>query len=179
MNVAASRPRFSRRGIVFVPPILMLLGLGGCLDSDPLAGRRPAYYADLATPGARLDPITTAEIINAYRANHGLSPLKWDPALVQLAEREAETLADKGEVREIPGSILNTALKARGFAPDRVLRSITGGYHSFADAFSGWRGARHHDGVLKMKDGQSFGLAAFARPNSRHRVYWVLLVAAR
>jgi Cysteine-rich secretory protein family len=171
-----ARARLSRRHI-----LLATLGLGvsGCLDGDPLAGRRPAYYADLATPGARLDPITTAEIINAYRANHGLLPLKWEPGLVQLAQNEAKALADKGEVREIPGSTLDAALKMQGFAPERVLRSFTGGYHSFADAFSGWRGARHHDGVLKMKDGQSFGLAAIARPNSRHRVYWVLLVAGR
>lgn len=138
---------------------------------------QPAFYADLARPGAVLDPKTASEIINAYRGQNGLAPLLWDAGLQRLAEQEAARLAERGDLSDGGGAGMLNALKAAGYPPEATRRSVTGGYHSFADAFSGWRGAPGHDAVLKAKDGRKLAIAAVAKPGSRHRVYWVMLVA--
>lgn len=137
----------------------------GCAQ-EPASRPQPAFYADLASPGASFDPVTATEIINAYRSREGLRPLAWDSALAAQAQAEASRLADRGDLQDGGGIPL----------PRGMRRSVSGGYHSFADAFSGWRGSPVHDAVLKARDGQHYAIAALARPGSRHRVYWVMLV---
>lgn len=149
------------------------LGLAACA-AEPPQRPQPAFYVDLARPGASLDPGTATEIINAYRERNGRSSLAWDSSLHQQAEREAQALAARDDLLENRGS-LNT----QGQTRQTLWRSVSGGYHSFADAFSGWRGSPAHNAVLLVPDGRQFAIAAVARPGSRHRVYWVMLVSAR
>lgn len=159
--------------------ILLFLGatpLAGCLE-ESRPQPQPAFYTDLARPGATLDHKTAGEILNSYRRNASLAALVLDPALTAIAAREAERLALRGELEDGENRSLAAALTAGGFAPRQVRKSISGGYHSFADAFSGWRGAPHHDGVLRSARGRRYGLAAHHRPGARHRIYWVLLVS--
>jgi uncharacterized protein YkwD len=152
-------------------PILALalfLVVSACADSDP-PRPQPAFYIDLARSGSTLDPLTSTTIINGYRTNLGLPPLAWDPALAEEARNEAARLAARGELST---EVLQAARPVRG-----LRRSVSGGYHSFADAFSGWRGSPAHDAVLRAPKGRRFGIGVVARPESRHRVYWVVLVA--
>jgi uncharacterized protein YkwD len=153
------------------PAVLALasaLGLAACSDSAP-SRQQPAFYVDLARSGTALDPQTSTTIINGYRTNLGLPALAWDPALAEQARGEAARLAARGEL---------SAEALHGNRPSRGLkRSVSGGYHSFADAFSGWRGSPAHDAVLRAPKGRRYGVGVVARPESRHRVYWVVLVA--
>lgn len=147
---------------------LLLVALTGCSESGP-PRPQPAFYVDLARAGTSLDPGTSTTIINGYRTNLGLAPLAWDEGLAGQAREEAGRLAARGE---LTGTTLAGARMARG-----LKRSVSGGYHSFADAFSGWRGSPAHDAVLRTPAGRRYGIGVVARPESRHRVYWVVLVA--
>lgn len=144
------------------------LGLAACSESTP-SRPQPAFYVDLARSGTALDPQTSTTIINGYRTNLGLPPLAWDPALAEQARGEAGRLAARGE---LSGEAVQGTRPVRG-----LKRSVSGGYHSFADAFSGWRGSPAHDSVLRTPRGKRYGIGVVARPESRHRVYWVVLVA--
>lgn len=138
--------------------------LGGCSAPVPPAPVQPAFYADLASPGAQFDRATASEIINAYRAKAGAGSLAWDEGLEREAQANAERLAARGDLSDGGGPV-----------PAGVKRSVSGGYHTFADAFSGWRGSPPHDAVLRAQ-GSRYAIAALAKPGSRHRVYWVMLV---
>ena len=144
------------------------LGLAACSDTAP-SRPQPAFYVDLARSGTALDPQTSTTIINGYRTNLGLPALEWDPALAEQARGEAARLAARGE---LSSDALQGHRSVRG-----LKRSVSGGYHSFADAFSGWRGSPAHDAVLRTPKGRRYGIGVVARPESRHRVYWVVLVA--
>lgn len=137
--------------------------LGGCAAERP-AVPQPAFYADLARPGAAFDEKTASQIINAYRAKSGVGALVWDDALAREAQANAERLAARGDLSDGGGAV------SAG-----VKRSVSGGYHTFADAFSGWRGSPPHDAVLRAP-GSRYAIVALAKPGSRHRVYWVMLV---
>jgi uncharacterized protein YkwD len=138
--------------------------MGGCSAEPPRNTVQPAFYADLARPGARFDEKTASEIINAYRARNGAGPLVWDAGLEREAQAVAERLAARGDLSDGGGPV-----------PAGMKRSVSGGYHTFADAFSGWRGSPTHDGVLKAP-GSRYAIAALSKPGSRHRIYWVMLV---
>lgn len=148
--------------------MLLLAALTGCSESGP-PRPQPAFYVDLARAGTSLDPGTSTTIINGYRTNLGLGALTWDEGLAAQAREEAGRLAARGE---LTGTTLAGARMVRG-----LKRSVSGGYHSFADAFSGWRGSPAHDAVLRAPMGRRYGIGVVARPESRHRVYWVVLVA--
>lgn len=159
-------------------PLLAALLLAGCAGDVP-PPPQPAFYVDLARPGSALDPTSATEIINAYRQREGLTPLAWDAGLASIAQAAAASLAARGDLQDGGKGDLDRALAMGGFSPRVVRRSVSGGYHSFADAFSGWRGAPMHDAVLRAKGGRLFAIAAHAQPGSRHRVYWVMLVSER
>jgi uncharacterized protein YkwD len=162
------RALFSRRLAGSV--LLFGLAVSGCSVAPP-PQPQPAFYRDLATPGTELDPASATAIINDYRKGLGLAPLMWDADLARLADSEARGLATRD-------ALLTDGLgAARGSQmPGTLRRSVSGGYHTFADAFSGWRGSPGHDAVLRERVGRRLGIAAVARPGSRHRVYWVTLV---
>jgi uncharacterized protein YkwD len=166
------------RTLVLAASAIAAVAVSGCTTPEP-PRPQPAFYADLAQPGAALDPVTASEIINAYRQRNGLAPMLWDGALQRLAEQEARALADRGDLSDGGGNAMLRALSTAGYAPQDIRRSVSGGYHSFADAFSGWRGSPGHDAVLRAREGKRYAIAAVARPGSRHRVYWVMLVSTR
>lgn len=154
----------------------MMIVLAGCSAEAPRQAR-PPFYADLTQPGAVLDARSAGEIINSHRARTGLAPLAGDGVLREIAEREARRLAGAGIIDDGRSAALDAALRKGGYDPGRVLRGVSGGYHSMADAFSGWRGTPYHQAVLGSRQGRRYGLAAVAAAGSRHRVYWVLLVS--
>lgn len=161
----------TRRSLALWP----VLALAACMEDQPRQVT-PAFYTDMSQPGARVDHRTAAEIINAYRAQAGLGALMADAGLIALAEREAARLAERGEIADGENAALRASLVSAGLNPARIRKSISAGYQTFADAFSGWRGSPHHDRVMRAARAARFGVAAHHRAGSRHRIYWVMLV---
>ncbi|NNC01122.1 CAP domain-containing protein, partial [Corallococcus exiguus] len=56
--------------------------------------------------------------------------------------------------------------------------NLSAGYHTLAEAFSGWRESPQHDRVLLDPRATRMGIATAFTPNSKYKVYWVLVVAA-
>ncbi len=151
--------------------LAMALFMAGCAG-EPSAPPQPAFYRDLAG-GGQLDAASALSIINDYRRANGLGTLIWDAGLAAAAESEAQMHA------AADGLLTGGARERQGATGRSIRRSVSGGYHSFADAFSGWRGSPAHDAVLREPQGEAIGIAAVARAGSRHRVYWVVLVRRR
>ena len=70
---------------------LAILGVAGC--AEPQRQGQPAFYRDLGSASAQVDTEQARAMISAYRLNAGLGPLVLDPALVEVARREATAMA--------------------------------------------------------------------------------------
>lgn len=140
-----------------------LLFLSACAES-PRPPAQPAFYRDLASAGAKPDLQSAQSILNGYRSGLGLGLLSIDPALVAQAEAEASRLAAQG------------AVAAPHTEPGRST-GVSAGYYTVSDAFSGWRGSKPHDSVMRRPDARRFGLATAYNGASRHKIYWVLITA--
>ena len=74
----------------------------------------------------------------SYRAEKGLNPLRLDPALTAMAERQAQAMAQSGTMSHDVAGSLSARLAASGInAP--AGENLGEGYMSFEQALAGWR----------------------------------------
>src|SRR4029077_5992567 len=117
--------------------------LAGCADTD-VPKAQPSFYRNLARPGAELDAAAAASMISGYRANNGLPAVALDPELMRLAQAQAEGLAKRDNLDHGAGKPFVQRRKASGYDARTAAENISAGYHTLAEAFSGWRDSNPH-----------------------------------
>ena len=151
--------------------------LAGCADTAKQ--EQPSFYQSLAQPAAALDANAAASMISGYRANNGLAALSIDPALMQLADAQARAMADRDRITHNPGgAAFIERLRRSGYDARVAAENISAGYHSLAEAFSGWRDSPPHRANMLLKGADRMGSAAIYAPGSKYKVFWTLIVAA-
>jgi uncharacterized protein YkwD len=125
----------------------------------------------------RLDPAAATAKLNAYRAANGLNPLRLDPALTVMAERQAQAMAKSGTVSHNVDGSLSARLAANGInAP--IGENLGAGYMSFDEVLAGWRASAGHNANLLMSGATRFGVAIAKNPSEAYGAYWVMEVGA-
>ncbi|HSP49874.1 MAG TPA: CAP domain-containing protein [Pseudolabrys sp.] len=160
-------------------PLLVVLALGmltGCAaDYAPKA--EPSFYRNLAQPGAQLDAAAAASMISGYRSNKGLPAVTLDPELTRLAEAQAAIMAKRDKLDHNTGKPFVVRLKASGYDAKTAAENIGAGYHTLAEAFSGWRDSAPHRANMLLAGATRIGIAAIYTPASKYKVYWALILA--
>jgi len=164
-----------------LPGLLALAAaLAGCAalsDRDPPAGE-PSFYRSLARSGGELDVNAAQSMISGYRRNNGLSPVVLDPALMRMAEEQARAMAARDKLdHSIPRDFVSR-IRASGYNAGVAVENIGAGYHTLAEAFSGWRDSPPHKRNMLKSGVTHMGIAAVYAPNSKYKVFWSLVLAA-
>jgi uncharacterized protein YkwD len=158
--------------------LLGALTLAGCAGADTAAPKsEPSFYKSLAQPGAQVDSAAAASMITGYRSNNGLPAVTIDPELTRLAQAQAEIMAKRDKLDHNAGKPFVGRLKAQGYAARTAAENISAGYHTLAEAFSGWRDSPPHKANMLLKDATRMGIAAVYTPSSKYKVYWALILA--
>jgi uncharacterized protein YkwD len=157
--------------------ILALLALAGCA-ADYVPKAEPSFYRNLAQPGAHLDATAAASMISGYRTNNGLPAVTLDPELTRLAEAQAASMAKRDRLDHDAGKPFVARLKASGYDAKRAAENIGAGYHTLAEAFSGWRDSPPHRANMLRSGVTKMGIAAAYAPNTKYKVFWSLILAA-
>ena len=144
--------------------IVGLLALGGCIGDDARIDQ-PSMYISMANGGARLDPEAAASMISLYRQNNGLGGVAVDPELMKLAESQAQAMASQNKLDHDVKAPLARRLSASG-------------YHTLAEAFSGWRDSPPHRANMLKNGVTKLGIAASYAPNTKYKVFWTLILAS-
>lgn len=166
----------SLRPLAFV---FVLLSLGACTVADNYVPKsEPSFYRNLARSGAELDAAAAASMISGYRANNGLPPVTLDPDLMRLAQAQAGVMARRDKLDHGAGKPFVTRLKALGYDAMAAAENVGAGYHTLAEAFSGWRDSPSHRANMLLKGATRMGIAAVYTPSSKYKVYWALILAA-
>ena len=153
------------------------LSLAACVEEPRRAAPLP-IYTSLAASSARIDAVAARNLVNDYRQTLGLGPVEIDGSLQAFAERQAAALAAADRVDATRATPLAHRLRQSGVATGAALENVSAGYHTFSDAFSGWRGAPNHDATLRLRGAQRMGIATAYNGASKYKVYWVLVMAA-
>jgi uncharacterized protein YkwD len=157
--------------------VALLALLGACAgDHDPPAGE-PTFYRSLAETGAQLDAATAASMISGYRSNNGLTAVSVDPELMKLAEAQAQAMASRDKLDHNVIRAFNDRLKAGNYRAKSAAENIGAGYHTLAEAFSGWRDSPPHRANMLLNGATRMGIAAVYAPKSKYKVFWALILA--
>src|SRR6201996_876580 len=155
--------------------ILGLLALGGCAAEVPV--EQPSMYLNMAE-GAKLDPQAAASMISLYRQNNGLGAVEVDPELMKFAEAQSQTMASRNKLDHDVKPPLTRRLNAAGYPARLAVENVSAGYHTLAEAFSGWRDSPPHRENMLRSGVTKMGIAAVYVPNTKYKVFWTLILAA-
>lgn len=155
---------------------LLAFALAGCAAEYTPPGQ-PSFYASLAQPGAKVDAAAAASMISGYRANNGLPAVTLDPDLTRMAQGQAAIMAERDKLDHAAGKPFVTRLKVAGYDAKIAAENIGAGYHTLAEAFSGWRDSPPHKANMLLKGATRLGIAAVYTPRSKYKVYWAMIIA--
>jgi len=157
--------------------LLFPLLLTACAAAPTSVPVEETFYANIAKGGA-LDPQAAAALISDYRRGKGLPAVTIDPALMAVAEKQAKAMAAADELSHtVGGRTFNVRLKAAGFSGLKAAENVGAGYHTLAEAFSGWRDSPSHNKNMLLSGATKLGIAAARAPKSKYSVYWAMVIA--
>lgn len=140
--------------------------------------KSPAFYESLARPGAQVNVAAAASMLSDYRRANGLPAVAADTALTELARTQARRMAEIDKLTHDPGGRgFVERLKASNYDAARAAENIGAGYHTLAEAFSGWRDSPSHNKNMLLPGATRFGIATAYAPGSKYKVFWALVLA--
>jgi len=152
-------------------------GLAACAgDNAPPAGE-PTFYQSLAHADATVDANAAQSMISGYRTNNGLGTLTIDPELMRLAAEQARTMAARDKLDHDAGHPFQERIQKSGYDAAVAVENISAGYHTLAEAFSGWRDSPPHRANMLNRSVTRMGIAAVYAPQSKYKVFWALILA--
>ena len=157
--------------------IVVVLALGGCAG-EVATVEQPSMYASMADAGARLDAQAAASMISLYRQNNGLGAVVVDAELMKLAESQSQAMASQNKLDHDVKAPLARRLNASGYPATLAVENVSAGYHTLAEAFSGWRDSPPHRANMLKSGVTKLGIAASFAPNTKYKVFWTLILAA-
>jgi uncharacterized protein YkwD len=150
--------------------------LAACTAEAPT---QPSFYASMAAPDAQVDAAAAASMISGYRRNNGLAAVAVDPELMRMALEQARGMAARDKLDRAAGRDFNARLAASGFDARVAVENVGAGYHTLAEAFSGWRDSPPHRANMLKNGVNRLGIAAVYAPQSKYKVFWALVMASR
>ena len=123
--------------------------------------------------------MAAAAMISLYRKNNGLGTVEVDPELVRLAETQSQAMASQNKLDHDVKAPLAKRLNASGYPANVAVENVSAGYHTLAEAFSGWRDSPPHNANMLKGGVTKLGIAASYAPNTKYKVFWTLILASR
>lgn len=155
-----------------------LLLLAACTGEQVLDKQQPAFYDNLAQPGKEVNVAAATSLFSDYRRSKGLPAVEPDPKLLAAAQDQVRRMVAADKVTHDPGGRgFVQRLKASGFNAARSAENVSAGYHTLAEAFSGWRDSPGHNKNMLLPGATRFGIASAYTPKSKYRVFWALILA--
>ena len=152
--------------------------VSGCPEPAPAAAAAEpaAFYRKLDVAGARIDALAARDILSIYRRTNGLPAVSVDPALQREAEAQAAAMAKAGAASQTLRGGLKKRLAVAGIERAVAVENVSAGYHTLAEAFSGWRQSPPHNAALLRPGVTRIGIATALAPGSKYRVFWSLVM---
>jgi len=101
-----------------------------------------------------------------------------DPALIKLAEQQSLAMASANKMDHDVKAPLAKRLNGAGYPATLAVENVSAGYHTLAEAFSGWRDSPPHKANMLKNGVTKLGIAASYAPNTKYKVFWTLIMAS-
>jgi uncharacterized protein YkwD len=188
---AASRPRpATTTGALGGDPGAPRPDAGTATKVARLDDKAPAGTYEKATKGAlsdrdyshtSLDAERARDIINQYRIDHKLKPLRLNAELTAAAKMHSRDLAKWDRISHYgsDGSTPWDRAKRSGYKPRVAAENVGTGQVSFEEVMRGWKDSPGHNKNLLMPEVEHMGIALVQDPKTEFKSYWTLVLGAQ
>ncbi len=168
-----------RNKLIRLIAIAAVVSLCACASQKPLEipTGQPSFYQSMASREARLDVVAARDLITIYRRNNSLSAVSLDPILLMKAQEQADAMAAANSMSHEVRGTLQSRIDGSGLQHSMAVENISAGYHTLADAISGWRNSPHHNDNLLNDKMRRMGIASAYAPGTKYKVFWALVMS--
>ena len=130
--------------------------------------------------GTSLNPEMARDLINQYRREKGLKPLKLNAQLTEAAKEHSRDLAKWDRISHYgsDGSNPWDRVKRSGYKAKLAAENVGTGQVSFDEVLRGWKESAGHNKNLLLGDAQEMGLALVQDPKTEFKSFWTLVIGA-
>jgi uncharacterized protein YkwD len=136
--------------------------------------------ADRDYSGTKLDPDKARDLINAYRRQHRLKPLKLNIELTNAAKGHSKDLARWDRISHYgsDGSNPSDRLKRSGYNARVAAENVGTGQTTFDEVLKAWRASPGHNKNLLLRDAEHMGIALVQDSKTEFKTFWTLVVGS-
>jgi uncharacterized protein YkwD len=147
----------------------------GTFEHAPVGALSDRDYSQTA-----LDPELARALINEYRKEKGLQPLKLNAELTAAAKAHSRDLAQWDRISHYgsDGSNPWDRVKRTGYQARLAAENVGTGQVSFKEVLRGWEESPGHNKNLLLADATHMGIALVQDPKSEFKSFWTLVIAS-
>ena len=140
----------------------------------------PGALSDRDYSGTALNPERARDIINQYRSEKGLKPLKLNATLTEAAKEHSRDLAKWDRISHYgsDGSNPWDRVKRTGYKARLAAENVGTGQVNFDEVMKGWKESPGHNKNLLLADAKEMGLALVQDPKTEFKSFWTLVIGA-
>lgn len=127
------------------------------------------------------DPQQATQLINSYRAENGLPPLRLNPQLSQAAQAHSQDLSGNDRISHFgtDGSDTLERVRRAGYNPRLTAENVATGQGSLQEVIDGWKNSRDHNANLLLADAEEMGMAMVHNPGTKFKTFWTMVLGSR
>lgn len=120
------------------------------------------------------------DLINQYRIDNGLKPLKLDAELTAAAKAHSRDLAKWDRISHYgsDGSNPWDRVKRTGYRARLAAENVGTGQVDFQEVLRGWKKSQGHNKNLLLPDATQMGIALVSDPRTEFKSFWTLVIGA-
>lgn len=120
------------------------------------------------------------DVINHYRKEKGLKPLRLSPELTEAAKAHARDLAKWDRISHYgsDGSNPWDRVKRTGYKARLAAENVGTGQVTFEEVMRGWKESPGHNKNLLMADADHMGIALVQDNNTEFKSFWTLVLGS-
>jgi uncharacterized protein YkwD len=128
----------------------------------------------------RLDAERARDMINAYRKEKGLKPLKLNTALTEAAKNHSRDLAKWDRISHYgsDGSNPWDRVKRVGYNAKVTAENVGTGQVTVDEVMKGWQNSPGHNKNLLLTDASDMGIALVQDNKTEFKTFWTLVVGS-
>jgi uncharacterized protein YkwD len=136
--------------------------------------------ADRDFSQTRLDAERARDLVNAYRKEKGLRPLKLQPALTEAARAHSRDLAKWDRISHFgsDGSNPWDRVKRAGYSAKLAAENVGTGQATIEEVMKGWRASPGHNKNLLLPDAEHMGIALVQDSKTEFKTFWTLVIGS-
>ena len=141
---------------------------------------QPGILADRDYSRTQLNAEMARDIINAYRKEKGLKPLKLNPELTEAAKNHSRDLSKWDRISHYgsDGSNPWDRVKRSGYKARLAAENVGTGQASFEEVMKGWKNSPGHNKNLLLADAEHMGIALVNEQKTEFKSFWTMVVGS-